>query len=599
MVSPRIQQDAWSRRTDDSDEVASQRSASTYASAKEFVTPGSQDQRTPSPSQVRGSSSKWGTAFSPRSPSVLRSGDSRNSSLAPSGSRSPRQAASWRYRVPSVSRSSSSERTARRSASITRPVSLFPSVEDQKGGYWYSKLHIADDLMQDSPRGSPAPSEQQTDVGSDGMKPEPTIFESQQNLREAMEKLRTGSVLGTPSAGQAMDHENDERAVSMSRSSCQSEPACEKRTVYQHSGMQGSEPLYEEVLSQLHQLSSGLSAANETVLEKFTSMLNRIEQLERAHETRAPDIHVGGMPKRNRTTYIAPRRRAESAKSLARDVRDEIDALLNAHDDSPFVSELHAEMFAQRLRSHPYERCCTTFDFQIDVNGGSASPWNQSAALVFTEHYLKKRKLGDGDSQKVKVAFLTRVKTIKQSFRETPAQKAQKGGYVRKYNLFQRRVEALATLPALQQHLPLLQRLSIDGMSSDEEEDADDLPRQIARGVPARNPNYRVLTPVWRSKELTMFLHILDSVYLIKRRLENQRGNWPRPRVYDPSNLKMSKKTKFPKNLPENAYDKDWLKKFPNARLSVNPTAPHDFTHSPAVFQCVSLPDLFHQLCPH
>ncbi|KAJ3532379.1 hypothetical protein NMY22_g7765 [Coprinellus aureogranulatus] len=488
------------------------------------------------------------------------------------------------------SRPSSSIMTASRGA--ISPSSV-PQPEATGSRSWYERLQIADDLMEDSPRGSPEHSThvlsdispEPTDAGSDIMKPEPTIVESQQNLREAMEQLRTRS----RSASVVIDSHmlSEERdPTTRSASPSQVEPEASQR-----SNGHDHDPIlrYKELLQRIQELSSGLSNVNDTLLEKFSSVLNRLEKLERAHEEQSQNFQSSKQSKPRRKTYITPRRRAESVKTLARGVRDEIDALLNSHDESPFVSDQDSNIFVERVKSDPHARCCTVSDFQIDVNGGSASVWNQSAALVFTEHYLAKRKLGAEDAEKVRVAFLTRVKTIKQSFRETPKQKAKKGGYVRKYNLFQRRVEALATLPALQEHLPLLQRLSIDGMSSDEEED-DNVQSGIARAATVKNPNYRVLTPVWRSKELTMFLHVLDSVYLIKRRLENQRGNWPRPRVYDPNSPKLSQKTTFPKNLPVNAYDEGWLKKFPNARLSVNPTSPYNFVHSPAVFHYLLTP---------
>jgi hypothetical protein len=68
--------------------------------------------------------------------------------------------------------------------------------------------------------------------------------------------------------------------------------------------------------------------------------------------------------------------------------------------------------------------------------------------------------------------------------------------------------------------------LNVDGMLSDEEDNIDDQP--IGASI---NPSYHVLTPRWRSKELTSFLHVLDSLYIIVRRFDSnrQRGNWPRP----------------------------------------------------------------------
>lgn len=260
--------------------------------------------------------------------------------------------------------------------------------------------------------------------------------------------------------------------------------------------------------------------------------------------------------------------------------------------------------------------------FKLDVHGGARSRFNLSSALVFTEHYLTTNNLSDSEADAVTNAFLTRVKSIKQSFNTSDAQKAHKATYVRKYNvssysnssaipcwpcvryslrltspnqLYHRRLEAVAGHHLLQAHLPFLQSLSVDGMSSDEEDsvDVDAANSMSAPGpgtkVTVDNPTYYVLTPRWRSRELSVFLHVLDSVYTMQRRLdpERQRGNWPRPRVYDPVSPRLSKKTAFPKKLPRNAYDSEWFKRFQNPNLSLNPSPPYNFSHSPEVFQYV------------
>ena len=112
-------------------------------------------------------------------------------------------------------------------------------------------------------------------------------------------------------------------------------------------------------------------------------------------------------------------------------------------------------------------------------------------------------------------------------------------------------------------YLPLLQTLSIEGMSSDEEEELEvEIP---GTDTPPRSPRYHVLTPRWRGKELTSFLHLVDSIYLLQRRMDGskQRGNWARVRLHNAVEPHHSKKTSFPKNLPENAYDREWLQGFP------------------------------------
>lgn len=59
-------------------------------------------------------------------------------------------------------------------------------------------------------------------------------------------------------------------------------------------------------------------------------------------------------------------------------------------------------------------------------------------------------------------------------------------------------------------------------------------------------------------------------------------------RRYDAKNIKLSKKTSYPRNLPRNAYRETWIQGFPNISLSVNPGAAYDLTHHPEAFRLVA-----------
>jgi hypothetical protein len=142
----------------------------------------------------------------------------------------------------------------------------------------------------------------------------------------------------------------------------------------------------------------------------------------------------------------------------------------------------------------------------------------------------------------------------------------------------------MASIKLLKPHVPLLRKLGVEGMSSDEEDEPTGSTPESLQG---HGNVYRVLTPRWRAKDLTAFLHVVDSVHLLQRRTDvgRQRGNWPRTRIHDPSNLKLSEKTEFPKSLPRNAYNSRWLETFPNIAMSVNPDPEYNLTHPPEVFQ--------------
>jgi hypothetical protein len=96
--------------------------------------------------------------------------------------------------------------------------------------------------------------------------------------------------------------------------------------------------------------------------------------------------------------------------------------------------------------------------------------------------------------------------------------------------LFHRRFEAAQTHPLLQMHIHILQRLGVQGMSSDESDG-----KELVRNPSARleTPRFQVLRPWWRATELTTWLHIFDSIHMIERRSGDggSRGDYPRLRV--------------------------------------------------------------------
>jgi hypothetical protein len=96
----------------------------------------------------------------------------------------------------------------------------------------------------------------------------------------------------------------------------------------------------------------------------------------------------------------------------------------------------------------------------------------------------------------------------------------------------------------------------------------------VETGTHGAKQSYRVLTPQWRSDELTMFLHTLDSVYIHLRKSdpERQRGSWPRVRRYDAQQKVLSQNKRFVRGLPTNAYNREFLAEIPDAEAKVAPT---------------------------
>jgi hypothetical protein len=105
-------------------------------------------------------------------------------------------------------------------------------------------------------------------------------------------------------------------------------------------------------------------------------------------------------------------------------------------------------------------------------------------------------------------------------------------------------------------------------------------------------PQYRVLTPRWRSEALTNLLHAIDSVHLTLRRMDaaRQRGKWPRLRLYDSKSPTLSSRQRHVTGLPQNAYNAEFLATPSIAgdlERSVNPKAPVDLSFDPDIWRYV------------
>ena len=90
------------------------------------------------------------------------------------------------------------------------------------------------------------------------------------------------------------------------------------------------------------------------------------------------------------------------------------------------------------------------------------------------------------------------------------------------------------------------------GMSDDEKD-------RGSRPSPSSAEKYFILRPVWRSKEVSQWLTVMDLVHLDRRFAADgraTRGNWVRHRV--PSNKVDQTAAPIPM-LPSNFYDTDWL----------------------------------------
>ncbi|KAN0091038.1 hypothetical protein V8E55_004604, partial [Tylopilus felleus] len=106
---------------------------------------------------------------------------------------------------------------------------------------------------------------------------------------------------------------------------------------------------------------------------------------------------------------------------------------------------------------------------------------------------------------------------------------------------------------SLTHHHTLIRKLDSQAMSGDKT-DPDH---------PGPPKTFLIVRPVWQSRELTDFLHNLDTIYRANwknphRQDRCTRGNPPHIRVYHPSKSQ-TEKGHIPKGLPWNCYDAGWL----------------------------------------
>ncbi|RPD56981.1 hypothetical protein L226DRAFT_449457, partial [Lentinus tigrinus ALCF2SS1-7] len=248
------------------------------------------------------------------------------------------------------------------------------------------------------------------------------------------------------------------------------------------------------------------------------------------------------------------------------------------HNKSPFPKRTIARPILIRGFDPDKGPCCTAKKFRIDIHGTPASEWNTSATEVFVRDFLTVPQHTCRNRKKVHAMFRSHFKTLQRHFRKGRSKDKGKGKgkegdrsdmgdrYQRKYNLFQRRHAIVSRYHVLHPHIKILQRLGVNGMSSDEEEEDAPFVR------------YRVLVKPWRSEAVTKFLRALDALHRRYRKTGgsgSKRGSRPRLR-YVYSEKSTSKEVR---RLPINAYSEDWYREQKGLRrdeIAARPT-PYNF----------------------
>lgn len=122
-----------------------------------------------------------------------------------------------------------------------------------------------------------------------------------------------------------------------------------------------------------------------------------------------------------------------------------------------------------------------------------------------------------------------------------------------------------------------MRKLADDGGMSGDESD---------RGTKQKDTKYFVVRPVWRSQEVTEWLHAMDLVYVSSRFAADGRatkGRWVRDRV---QSTRIDRDSKPIPGLPRNFYDKTWLGTLtPRERKALNFHEAIDLSHSEEIIR--------------
>jgi hypothetical protein len=289
----------------------------------------------------------------------------------------------------------------------------------------------------------------------------------------------------------------------------------------------------------------------------------------------------------------------------------EIDGLLQ--DDPPYgrtPEPSRVSRFATEWkRTGQGAKACnaTPADFMIDVAGTPRSPWNISAARVFTDHFIEKMECSDTPEMRKKIenAFTNRIRSLRSRRKkeglpqaERAIERSRHARRQRKYQvsisfcpsdaslylkvlctikLFLRRRNIAKLVKPLAEHVDILDALGDDGMSTDESFVDPD----------THQTTYTVTKPEWRHPDLHNWLGVFDRLHHrshIESWSLDKRGAFPHIRA---GSQKVHRKSHAPKGLPINAYDPRWIESREPLYLD-HVLCPrkeqYDFIHSSDVF---------------
>ncbi|KAK7008490.1 hypothetical protein R3P38DRAFT_2551435 [Favolaschia claudopus] len=274
---------------------------------------------------------------------------------------------------------------------------------------------------------------------------------------------------------------------------------------------------------------------------------------------------------------------------MQRTVRENLEKLVNKNVQLvPAVSEEERKQYEEEVLlplDHVIEATSPDY-FRIDILGTPRSAWNKSAARVFTKWIIEQLGLPNTleTVKAIQSAFSTHVDTIIRKYKESLKSSAERiylkmrsRRQTRKYQLFHRRRYLAYVFAPLRRHINMLERIGVDGMSSDES-DTDE--------TDAYTSEYQILAPIWRAQCVTAWLRMFDSIHNILKRSGNITAAQGTHTRYRRSGQRQSASIKFVPGLPINCYHPQWVNADLRRKFDLHPKAEaYDFNHSDDILE--------------
>ncbi|KIN92877.1 hypothetical protein M404DRAFT_11540, partial [Pisolithus tinctorius Marx 270] len=165
-----------------------------------------------------------------------------------------------------------------------------------------------------------------------------------------------------------------------------------------------------------------------------------------------------------------PKPRAPSYNEFKKSVRELRQELLGIEDREDLPRSVgRRDISAWDPKGGP---CCTVEDFRIDLEGLPRSEWNKSAALVFTQEYLKCHRGRQGENHTLEYvvkAWLTHVMTLRTRYKVKELDDEDKTERKARNRRRQRKHETAYEYGEIKDRaVAIVESLGQDGMSSDE-----------------------------------------------------------------------------------------------------------------------------------